>query len=129
MKQILITRMLCCVTVSLLAPLLCFGQSNYARLNGTVFDPQQQVVPGASLRLTSLTTEAIRQGVSNEHGAYQITGLLPGEYTLTAEAGALADPVLRAPPWEQHPPQTVLLRQLRSLPLHASGAHDRHSAN
>ena len=90
MKQILITRMLCCVTVSLLAPLLCFGQSNYAGLNGTVFDPQQQVVPGASLRLTSLTTEATRQVVSNEHGAYQITGLLPGEYKLTAEATGFA---------------------------------------
>src|ERR1041384_8851401 len=90
MKQILITRMLCCVTVSLLAPLLCFGQSNYAGLNGTVFDPQQQVVPGTLLRLTAVSTEATRQVVSNDHGMYQITGLLPGEYKLTAEATGFA---------------------------------------
>jgi hypothetical protein len=53
-------------------------------VNGTVFDPQQQVVPGASLRLISVSTEATRQVVSNDHGFYQITGLLPGEYKLTA---------------------------------------------
>src|SRR4029079_4867955 len=62
----------------------------YAALNGTVFDPQQQAVPGASLRLTALTTEATRQVVSNDHGMYQITGLLPGEYKLTAEAAGFA---------------------------------------
>jgi len=90
MKQLLITRILCFATLSLLAPLVCLGQSNYASLNGTVFDPQQQVVPGASLRLISVTTEATRQVVSNEHGMYQITGLLPGEYKLTAEATGFA---------------------------------------
>ena len=90
MKQLFIARILCFVTVFFLAPLLCLGQSNYAGLNGTVFDPQQQVVPGASLRLVSLTTDATRQVVSNEHGMYQITGLLPGEYKLTAEATGFA---------------------------------------
>src|SRR5215212_84765 len=90
MKQLFITRILCFVIVFFLAPLLCFGQSNYAGLNGIVFDPQQQVVPGASLRLTSLSTEATRHVVSNEHGMYQITGLLPGEYKLMAEATGFA---------------------------------------
>src|SRR5215510_8640851 len=90
MKQIFITRILCFVTVSFLAPLLCLGQSNYAGLSGTVFDPQQKVIPGASLRLTAVSTEAIRQVVSNDHGMYQITGLLPGEYKLTAEATGFA---------------------------------------
>ena len=90
MKRLFITRMLCLVTVSFLAQLLCFGQSNYAGLNGTVFDPQQQVVPGATLRVTALSTEATRQVTSDEHGTYQITGLLPGEYKLTAEAPGFA---------------------------------------
>src|ERR1044072_7479309 len=90
MKQILITRILCFVTISYLAPLLCLGQINYASLNGTIFDPQQQVVPGASLRLTAVSTEATRQVMSNDHGFYQITGLLPGQYKLTAEATGFA---------------------------------------
>ena len=48
------------------------------------------MVPGASLRLTSLSTEATRHVVSNEHGMYQITGLLPGDYKLAAEATGFA---------------------------------------
>ena len=86
MKQVSITRILCVIAMSILTPVLCQGQSNYGSVNGTIFDPQQQVVPGASLRLTSITTEATRQLASNEHGGYQFTGLLPGEYKLTAEA-------------------------------------------
>src|SRR6476619_4661577 len=90
MKQLFIARILCVIGISFLTPLLCFGQSNYGSVNGTVFDPQQQVVPGASLRLTSVSTEATRQVVSNDHGSYQITGLLPGDYKLTAEATGFA---------------------------------------
>src|SRR6185369_7908260 len=90
MKRLFIVRVLCLVTGSFLVPLLCHGQSNYASLNGTVFDPKQQVVPGAALRLTAVSTEATRQVVSNEHGSYQITGLLPGEYKLTADASGFA---------------------------------------
>ena len=90
MKLLFITRILCLVSGFFFVPLLCHGQSNYASLNGTVFDPQQQVVPGAALRLTSVSTEATRQVVSNDHGLYQITGLLPGEYKLTAEATGFA---------------------------------------
>lgn len=90
MTQLFITRILCFVTVSFFGQILCFGQSNYASVIGTVFDPQQQVVPGTSLRLTSVSTEATRQVVSNDHGLYQITGLLPGDYKLTAEATGFA---------------------------------------
>ena len=90
MKQVSITRILCVIAMSILTPVLCQGQSNYGSVNGTIFDPQQQVVPGASLRLTSITTEATRQLASNEHGGYQFTGLLPGEYKLTAEATGFA---------------------------------------
>src|ERR1043166_7076966 len=88
MKPMFIT--LCFVIVSFVAPFVCLGQSNYASVNGTVFDPREQVVPGASLRLISVTTEATRQVVSNEHGMYQLTGLLPGDYKLTAEATGFA---------------------------------------
>jgi carboxypeptidase family protein len=90
MQHLSIARVLCIVAASIIAPLVCLGQSNYAGINGTVFDPQQQVVPGAALRLTSVSTEATRSVVSSEHGNYQITGLLPGEYKLTVEATGFA---------------------------------------
>ncbi|MGA9997425.1 MAG: carboxypeptidase regulatory-like domain-containing protein, partial [Pyrinomonadaceae bacterium] len=66
------------------------GQSNYASLGGTVFDPQQQAIPGATVQLTSQSTHAIRQVNSDDRGAFQITGLLPGEYTLAVQSQGFA---------------------------------------
>jgi hypothetical protein len=80
-----------------LAILICFAaatqaaaQSNYATLSGTVFDPQRQAVPGANVRATSAGTRAVRQVTTNDEGAFQLTGLLPGEYELTVEAKGFA---------------------------------------
>jgi hypothetical protein len=66
------------------------GQSNYASLSGTVFDPQQQAIPGASVDLTSLGTQATRRVSSNDQGLFQITGLLPGDYKLVVESAGFA---------------------------------------
>lgn len=66
------------------------AQSNYATLSGTVYDPQRQAVPGASVRATNAGTRATRQATTNEQGAFQLTGLLPGEYELTIEAKGFA---------------------------------------
>jgi len=66
--------------------LSAFGQSNYAELSGTVLDPGRAAVVGASIQLTSLSTQAERTVSSNEHGIFQIPGLLPGEYKLTVKA-------------------------------------------
>lgn len=66
------------------------AQSNYAVLGGDVVDPQNHVVVGAAVQLTSLGTHAARHAVSNEQGIFQITGLLPGEYELKVEAKGFA---------------------------------------
>ena len=66
------------------------GQSNYATLSGTVFDPRHQAVPGAAVQVTSASTQAARQASTNDQGAFQLTGLLPGEYKLTVEAKGFA---------------------------------------
>jgi hypothetical protein len=78
------------LVVSLLPQLVCHGQSNYASLSGTVFDPQGQAIPGASVHLISASTRAVRQVNSNDRGTYQIIGLLPDEYTITTEAHGFA---------------------------------------
>ena len=67
-----------------------FGQSNYASLSGTVLDPQNRTVPGASVQLTSDSTNASRQATTNDEGIFQITGLLPGQYKLTVQAQGFA---------------------------------------
>ena len=62
------------------------SQSNYASLSGTVVDPQQQVVPGCTVQLSSVSTNSSRQATTNERGMFQISGLLPGDYMLSVTA-------------------------------------------
>jgi hypothetical protein len=66
------------------------GQSNYATLNGTVFDPQQQAIPGAALQLTSESTHASRHATTNDQGTFQLIGLLPGQYKFSVQAPGFA---------------------------------------
>ena len=81
-----ISRAILLVIGCLFIQVVCLGQSNYASLTGTVFDPQHQAVPGASVQVTAVSTRAVRQVTSNEQGIYQVTGLLPEEYKLSVEA-------------------------------------------
>src|SRR6202795_4377123 len=67
-----------------------FAQSNYASLSGTVYDPQHQAIPGATVQLTSDSTHAVRQVISNEQGIFQITGLLPDLYKVSVQAQGFA---------------------------------------
>ena len=83
------------VHLSLLAFVLSFAntanaQSNYASLSGTVFDPQQKVVAGCTVQLTSDSTGASRQAVTNELGVFQITGVLPGDFNLSVQSPGFA---------------------------------------
>src|SRR6266850_3595445 len=74
----------------LLASSTSLGQSNYANLTGSVLDPQQKAVPGASVQLTSESTHASRQVTSNEQGIFQVTGSLPGDYKLAVQASGFS---------------------------------------
>jgi Carboxypeptidase regulatory-like domain len=66
------------------------SQSNYASLSGTVIDPHQQVVAGCTVQLTSASTRASRQAVTNDLGMFQISGLLPGDYVLSVQSTGFA---------------------------------------
>src|SRR5215213_2987018 len=59
-------------------------------MSGTVFDPQRLAVPGAIVCVTPAGPRASRQVTTNEQGAFQLTGLLPGDYELTVEAKGFA---------------------------------------
>src|SRR5882672_639786 len=76
----------CCLMIQI----NCLGQSNYASLSGTIFDPQRQAIPNASIQLTSTSTHAARQVTSNEQGIYQISALLPEEYKLSVQASGFS---------------------------------------
>lgn len=62
-----------------------FAQSTYATVTGTVADPSGAVLPGVSVTATNNATGVTSTVISNEAGAYNVTTLLPGTYTVSAE--------------------------------------------
>jgi hypothetical protein len=74
------------VTMALVGSVLLFGQ---ARDTGSVFgnvtDAQAATVPGAVVKLTSSSTGAVRQAVSDSSGGFVFTLLPVGSYNLSVE--------------------------------------------
>ncbi len=72
-----------------LVPALAAGlqaQNISSTLNGTVEDATGAVIPGVALALTNDETGAVRSAQSNTEGYFVFTDLLPGAYSLRAEA-------------------------------------------
>src|SRR5206468_10854674 len=61
------------------------GQTYVGGLTGAVNDPAGALVPSASLQLTNLETNAVRQQSTNETGAYNFPALPPGRYRMEVE--------------------------------------------
>src|SRR5204862_5384580 len=59
-----------------------FGQSTYATVNGTIEDATRALLPGVMVTATNNATGVVASALSNESGSYNITGLLPGAYTV-----------------------------------------------
>src|SRR5580704_15582032 len=53
-------------------------------LNGTVSDPSGKVVPGVTVKVTSVATGQVRTAVTQSNGSYLAALLPPGLYTLEA---------------------------------------------
>ena len=70
------------------------AQSSSADLNGTVTDPSDAVVPGATVTAKNTGTGITRTVTSNDSGNYQILGLPPGSYEITAEAATFKKTVI-----------------------------------
>ena len=70
------------------------AQASTADLSGTVTDPQDAVVPGATVVVRSSATNITRTVTTNDEGRYQIFALPPGEYDLSAEAATFKKTVI-----------------------------------
>ena len=79
-----------CVFVLLTFSLTALAQSNYAVLSGSVSDPDLTQSRGATVEVTSASTGATRQVVSNEQGLFDIPGLAPDAYMLEVKAAGFA---------------------------------------
>ena len=85
-----------CVLVLFLFSTPAITQSNFAVLSGSILDPQGHPVAGALVELTSSSTGAVRSVSTNNHGLYEVPGLLPGSYGLKVIApgfGSSAQPL------------------------------------
>ena len=66
------------------------GQSDVARIVGTVEDSSGAVIPNAAVSIKNEKTGQSRKVVANEQGFYIAPQLQPSSYTLTAEASGMA---------------------------------------
>jgi uncharacterized surface anchored protein len=60
--------------------------SNTGTVTGVVKDEKGGLVPGASVKLVNMGTNASRTATTSEDGNYEITQLVPGNYRLEIEA-------------------------------------------
>ena len=73
--------------VGLTATTSVFAQtSNTGTVTGVVQDEKGAVLPGASVKLVNLGTNAERTAVTSDSGSYEIAQLVPGNYRLEIQA-------------------------------------------
>ncbi|MBK7925964.1 MAG: TonB-dependent receptor [Bryobacterales bacterium] len=68
----------------MLGAVVAFAQDTRASLSGTVVDPSQAAVAGASVKLINVNTGVDFDSVTNGSGQYRFLFLIPGTYKLTA---------------------------------------------
>src|ERR1700686_2413865 len=73
---------------------LCFGQTQTARLQGTVHDASGAIVPNAKVIAVNNATREASEAAANASGIYVLPVLRPGTYTLTVEAAGFSKSVV-----------------------------------
>ena len=74
------TKWVVVLVLTILAGGLAWAQSDTARLQGTVTDQNDAVVPGATVMVTNEGTARQVSVTTNELGYYTVAGLPPGQY-------------------------------------------------
>lgn len=85
MKKLMAPVKFLCIALLLLAGLSASAQFN-ASLSGTVLDPTQAIIPGATVTITNVDTQASKTATSGDAGTFQFTELPPGTYTVSVTA-------------------------------------------
>lgn len=63
-----------------------YGQNTSSSISGTVADPSGAVIPNASISVRNNANGQTLSATSDSRGAYTITNIQPGSYTVTAKA-------------------------------------------
>jgi hypothetical protein len=75
------------------APVL--GQTHRASLRGTIYDPNQAVIQGATITLTNVETSESRTTTTNDEGEYTIASIPAGVYEFEVEKSPFVKFTLR----------------------------------
>jgi hypothetical protein len=78
-------RLAVAAMVAVFVPAASFAQMTRGSIGGTVRDSSGAVVPGATVTVTNVATNATVTLVSDGEGFYRAPALEPGTYTVTAE--------------------------------------------
>lgn len=70
----------------ILLPTFASAQTHRATVRGTIRDPNQSVIPGATVNISNNETLETRSAVTDGSGEYAIAALPAGVYTLTVQA-------------------------------------------
>lgn len=81
-----LTRLMLGVLLALVCSVAVFAQGGTGQLSGTVVDANEAVVPGATVKLTSLATSQVRESVTGDSGDFAFTLLPAGDYKLEVAA-------------------------------------------
>jgi carboxypeptidase family protein len=81
----------CCWVLAMLVTAASLAaQSTTGSIQGTVKDNQEAVVPGATVTIRNVQTNAVRSATTDANGAYRFLNLPIGNYELTAELAGFA---------------------------------------
>lgn len=72
------------------SPVWAQADANKAQLAGTILDPNNAVVPNASIKIRNPATGVSRDLTSNESGLFRAVALDPGTYNLEASSSGFA---------------------------------------
>lgn len=78
------------LSLLLLLPVSLNAQTQRASLRGTVTDPNDAVIPAATVKAINVATNESRTVLSDEQGSYAISSLAPGTYRVEIEASGFA---------------------------------------
>ena len=85
-----VMRVALAALLALTIPVAASAQMTRGGLVGTVRDASGAVVPGVTVTVTNMDTNAARTAVSDEQGAYRVPALEPGRYKITTDLSGFA---------------------------------------
>src|SRR6266536_1993383 len=78
-------RPILCVVLTVLATAGHAAAQDTGTVSGTVVDPSEQVLPGATVSLVDEATLSVRTIVTNDRGEFAFRAVRPGAYTVVVE--------------------------------------------